>query len=52
MSIRIQSASTLLFSTFIAISAIVNVAHAGAREEGRLLTATEVLEEVQAMPDQ
>jgi lipid-binding SYLF domain-containing protein len=27
-------------------------AQAGAREEGRLLTATEVLEEVQAMPDQ
>ena len=31
--------------------AIVNVAQAGAREEGRLLTATEVLEEVRAMPD-
>lgn len=31
---------------------IVNIAHAGdAREEGRLLTATEVLEEVRAMPD-
>jgi lipid-binding SYLF domain-containing protein len=30
---------------------VVNVAHAGAREEGRLLTATEVLEEVRAMPD-
>ena len=28
------------------------VAHAGAREEGRLLTATEVLENVQGMPDQ
>ena len=28
------------------------VAHAGAREEGRLLTATEVLEEVEGMPDQ
>jgi lipid-binding SYLF domain-containing protein len=27
-------------------------AHAGAREEARLLTATEVLEEIQAMPDQ
>jgi len=32
-------------------AAIVNIAHAGAREEGRLLTATEVLEEVRAMPD-
>jgi len=29
-----------------------NRASAGAREEGRLLTATEVLEEVQGMPDQ
>jgi lipid-binding SYLF domain-containing protein len=35
-----------------ALLAIVNVAHAGAREEGRILTATEVLEEVQGMPDQ
>jgi lipid-binding SYLF domain-containing protein len=32
-------------------AAIVNIAQAGAREEGRLLTATEVLEEVRAMPD-
>jgi lipid-binding SYLF domain-containing protein len=30
---------------------LVNVAHSGAREEGRLLTATEVLDEVRAMPD-
>jgi lipid-binding SYLF domain-containing protein len=30
---------------------LVNVAYSGAREEGRLLTATEVLEEVRAMPD-
>jgi lipid-binding SYLF domain-containing protein len=29
----------------------VNVAEAGAREEGRLLTATEVLQEIRAMPD-
>jgi lipid-binding SYLF domain-containing protein len=33
-------------------SALVATAHAGAREEGRLLTATEVLEEVEGMPDQ
>jgi lipid-binding SYLF domain-containing protein len=33
-------------------ASVVNAAHAGAREEGRLLTATEVLEEVEAMPDQ
>ncbi len=32
--------------------AIVNIANAGAREEGRVLTATEVVEEVQGMPDQ
>jgi lipid-binding SYLF domain-containing protein len=30
---------------------LIGVAHSGAREEGRLLTATEVLEEVRAMPD-
>jgi lipid-binding SYLF domain-containing protein len=30
----------------------LNLAQAGAREEGRLLTATEVLEEVEGMPDQ
>ena len=30
----------------------VTLANAGAREEGRLLTATEVLEEVEGMPDQ
>src|SRR5450755_1927659 len=35
----------------IVAAAIVNIAQAGAREEGRLLTATEVLEEVRAMPD-
>jgi lipid-binding SYLF domain-containing protein len=51
MSIRTQFASTLCLSALFAFSA-VNNAHAGAREEGRLLTATEVLEEVQAMPDQ
>jgi lipid-binding SYLF domain-containing protein len=35
----------------ICATVIVNIAQAGAREEGRLLTATEVLEEVRAMPD-
>src|ERR1700678_524669 len=52
MSIRKEIASTLFISAMLAVAALVNVAHAGAREEGRLLTATEVLEEVQAMPDQ
>jgi lipid-binding SYLF domain-containing protein len=39
-----------LFAAIFA-AGVVNVAHSGAREEGRLLTATEVLEEVKAMPD-
>src|SRR3984885_6834746 len=52
MSTRKEIASTLFISAVLAVAALVNVAHAGAREEGGLLTATEVLEEVQAMPDQ
>ena len=45
--------STVFFLAVIgAAPAFVTLAHAGAREEGRLLTATEVLEEVEAMPDQ
>jgi lipid-binding SYLF domain-containing protein len=52
MSIRKPIALTLFFSALLAAGAIVNIAKAGAREEGRLLTATEVLEEVQAMPDE
>src|SRR6202167_5142957 len=38
-------------SAAIFAATFLNIAHAGAREEGRLLTATEVLEEVRAMPD-
>lgn len=52
MLIRKEFASTLFFCALLAAAAVGNAAHAGAREEGRLLTATEVLEEVQAMPDQ
>jgi lipid-binding SYLF domain-containing protein len=52
MAIKKEIASTLLFSAILATAAMATIAHAGAREEGRLLTATEVLEEVQAMPDQ
>jgi lipid-binding SYLF domain-containing protein len=48
---RIVSA-LLICATLSLASSFVALAHAGAREEGRLLTATEVLEEVQAMPDQ
>src|SRR5579863_9170595 len=52
MSIRKKTASTHIFAAILATIAIVTVARAGdAREEGRLLTATEVLEEVQGMPD-
>jgi lipid-binding SYLF domain-containing protein len=51
MTIRNQIACTLC-TAILAAAALLNVARAGAREEGRLLTATEVLEEVQAMPDQ
>ncbi|HEX3396244.1 MAG TPA: lipid-binding SYLF domain-containing protein [Steroidobacteraceae bacterium] len=46
---RKHPGAALLAAIFAA--AFVNVAQAGAREEGRLLTATEVLEEVRAMPD-
>jgi lipid-binding SYLF domain-containing protein len=42
--------SAALLAAFFAAT-LVNVAFSGAREEGRLLTATEVLEEVRAMPD-
>ena len=52
MRIRKEVVSTWFFSATLAVAALVNVAQAGAREEGRLLTATEVLQEVQAMPDQ
>ena len=51
MTIRKEFPGTLL-AAFLGAAALVNVVHAGAREEGRLLTATEVLQEVQAMPDQ
>ena len=52
MTIRKETAPTLLLSALLSAAALTNFAHAGAREEGRLLTATEVVEEVQAMPDQ
>ena len=45
--------STVFFLALLgAAPSFVTLARAGAREEGRLLTATEVLEEVEAMPDQ
>jgi lipid-binding SYLF domain-containing protein len=51
MSIKFGIA-LLLSAIAVTAPAVVNIAHANAREEGRLLTATEVLEEVQGMPDQ
>ena len=45
------SISAAFLAAILAATTAVNVAHAGAREEGKLLTATEVLEEVEAMPD-
>lgn len=51
MTIRKEIAA-LIFLAAILAAPDVNSARAGAREEGRLLTATEVLEEVGAMPDQ
>jgi lipid-binding SYLF domain-containing protein len=45
-------AAMLLVATLGLAPGFVTFAAAGAREEGRLLVATEVLEEVEAMPDQ
>jgi lipid-binding SYLF domain-containing protein len=46
------TAAVLLFAALGVGPGFVTLANAGAREEGRLLTATEVLEEVEGMPDQ
>jgi lipid-binding SYLF domain-containing protein len=51
MTIRIKIPSLLLAGALLASFANSSIAGA-AREEGRLLTATEVLEDVQGMPDQ
>lgn len=47
---RLKSAVAVLCLALCA-TAFAGLARAGAREEGRLLTATEVLQEVKAMPD-
>ena len=53
MSIGTKIASVLILTALGAVApAVVTIAEAGAREEGRLLLATEVLQEVQHMPDQ
>jgi lipid-binding SYLF domain-containing protein len=51
MTIRIKARSTFLAGALALAFANYSIAGA-AREEGRLLTATEVLEDVQGMPDQ
>lgn len=48
----VKQISSGLFAALLAAALLVDVVRAGAREEGRLLTATEVLEEVEGMPDQ
>ena len=52
MTIRIKIASMLSAGALLALSFANNSIAGPAREEARLLTATQVLEEVQAMPDQ
>jgi lipid-binding SYLF domain-containing protein len=53
MSIKNTIATTWMFgASFALLPALSGIANAGAREEGRVLTATEVLQEVEAMPDQ
>lgn len=53
MSIRKAIGVALRSTVVLALGlSMVNIAQAGAREEGRLLTATEVLEEIEGMPDQ
>jgi lipid-binding SYLF domain-containing protein len=52
MRIGTKIAATSVGLLIAAAPGLVNSAHAAAREEGRLLTATEVLEDVEGMPDQ
>jgi lipid-binding SYLF domain-containing protein len=52
MQIGKQIAAVNVAAVFAIAPLFVNSAHAAAREEGRLLTATEVLEDVEGMPDQ
>jgi lipid-binding SYLF domain-containing protein len=52
MTIRMNMPSMLLAGALLALSFANNSIAGAAREEGRLLTAMEVLEDVQGMPDQ
>jgi len=48
---KVKISTLAAFLAAVVLANLVDTANAGAREEGRLLTATEVLEEVEAMPD-
>jgi lipid-binding SYLF domain-containing protein len=52
MSTRTTRLTIRAAAVVAAFLTFVNLTQAGAREEGRLLIATEVIEEVQGMPDQ
>jgi lipid-binding SYLF domain-containing protein len=52
MPISKDAVPGLFLSALLAAAVLAQGAHASAREEGRLLTAAEVLLEVQGMPDQ
>ena len=45
------STLAVFLAAMIVLAGVAQIARAGAREEGKLLTATEVLQEVEAMPD-
>jgi lipid-binding SYLF domain-containing protein len=51
LNVRILISALTISAAMVGATLMADVAHAGAREEGRLLVATEVLEEVQGMPD-
>lgn len=53
MSIGTKIASTIVLAALCSMAPpLIDVARASAKEEGRLLLATEVLQQIQSMPDQ
>ncbi len=51
-NINVRGSLPAIAALLSGLLAIANIAYAGPREEARVLTATQVLEEVQGMPDQ
>ena len=51
-NINVRGSLPAIAALLSGLLAIANIAYAGGREEARVLTATQVLEEVQGMPDQ